>query len=101
LTKADAFAEFWSAYIGAYGSKASGSKGAAFKAWQKMAKRDMALAMEAVERQSRARTEQHAVPHASTWLNNCRWLDDELQVRPGRGPDRTQSNPFTERGLFG
>lgn len=100
LTKADAFAEFWSTYIGEFGSKSSGSKGAAHRAWMKMKRPDQEIALEVLQGQIRRRTDAHAVPNASTWLNDYRWMDDELRLRPTVQATKTRPNPYADEGLF-
>ena len=93
------FDAFWPAYLNAFGSKRSGSRGAASKAWEKLAKTQRVEAMEAVARHGQClRSDPHgyAVPHASTWLNDCRFMDATLLERPS-STSNGRANPFAER----
>lgn len=76
---ADRFRAFW----GAWPRKANKKK--ALQAFEKIAPDEQLLAdmLAAIEQQSRSKQwKQGFIPHASTWLNGERWLDE---VDPPRG----------------
>jgi hypothetical protein len=83
-----AFDEFWTAYPRKIG------KGQARKAWVKAAKTtepSVLIGAAVAFRQwcEREQTEQQFIPHASTWLNGERWLDELVSTRK---PDRMQAH---------
>lgn len=71
---AEGFERFWKAYPRKIG------KGAAIKAWKRAKLPDLESILLAVEQQ--ARSEQWTkdggqfIPHAATWINQTRWLDE-------------------------
>ena len=84
----DGFEDFWRAY------PRKTAKGAAIKAWAKIAPtpETQALMGQALEWQRTSeqwvRDGGHFIPHPSTWLNQSRWLDE---------PPATPVLPYSER----
>lgn len=75
-----AFDEFWAVYPKKVGKKD------AFKAFQKVPVSERPLLVPAVERQKQSRQWQkdggQFIPNPSTWLNQGRWLDEEVEQKP-------------------
>ena len=77
---------FWEFYPRHVGRKA------AVKAWDKLKLSDaqitaMARALSAqVAAWKAAGTELQFIPHASTWLNGCRWEDEPVAPDPNESP---------------
>lgn len=75
-----AFDEFWAVYPKKVGKKD------AFKAFQKVPVSERPLLIPAVERQKQSRQWQkdggQFIPNPSTWLNQGRWLDEEVEQKP-------------------
>lgn len=84
--KPDRFVGFWEFYPRHIGRKA------AVKAWDKLKLSDaqitaMARALSAqVAAWKAAGTELQFIPHASTWLNGCRWEDEPVAPDPSESP---------------
>lgn len=66
----EAFADFWRAYPRKVG------KGAAERAWTKALRHADAEAIIAAVHAARWPDDPEFIPHASTWLNGKRWLDE-------------------------
>ena len=83
------FEAWWLDYRTAFGTDKSGSKGRALTSWRKLTVAERALATSALERHREnilADPNGYVAPHAVTWLNQRRFLDDALQ-RPPKRPD--------------
>lgn len=96
------FREFFELYVKGTrrtGSR-SGSRAAALKTWKSMKVRDRIAAMTGLTSQMERITARSSMPHAVTWLNQKRWIDDAFQERPDYGtprgaPQRVQENRDT------
>lgn len=73
------FEQFWNKYPRKI------AKGAALKAWLKLTPLDQQLALKAIDDHVKywelKQTEKEYICHASTWLNQWRWMD-ELDMTP-------------------
>jgi uncharacterized protein YdaU (DUF1376 family) len=83
----DGFEDFWAVYPRKTG------KGAARKAFRNAAlTADPNILFHAAERYAASKLDPKFTPHPATWLNQERWLDEELQPKPAPEPFKGTSN---------
>ena len=76
------FEEWWSEYPK---KKGKGQARNAYKGALKKATQEELLSAVRLFAEAMKSTDQQFIPHASTWLNGERWLDDDLQSNGGWG----------------
>lgn len=76
------FEEWWSEYPK---KKGKGQARNAYKGALKKATQEELLSAVRLFAEATKNTDQQFIPHASTWLNGERWLDDDLQSNGGWG----------------
>jgi uncharacterized protein YdaU (DUF1376 family) len=83
----DGFEDFWAVYPRKTG------KGGARKAFRTATlTADPNILFHAAERYAASKPDLKFTPHPATWLNQERWLDDELQPKPAPEPFKGTSN---------
>jgi hypothetical protein len=83
----DGFEDFWAVYPRKTG------KGAARKAFRNATlTADPNILFHAAERYAASKLDPKFTPHPATWLNQERWLDEELQPKPAPEPFKGTSN---------